>query len=74
MAKATFSCPKCNRTLIQSGEVSVSTSSHLLPTFQCDECLKTVNLFGVAHEVALTFAVKDGKPIDPAEPDAPLRF
>jgi len=71
---AQFPCPKCNRLLTQSGDISIGDSPALLPTFQCDECLKIVELFGVKHEVALTFAVQDGQPFDPAAADGVLRF
>jgi len=71
---AQFPCPKCNRLLTQSGEISVGDSPALLPVFQCDECIKEVELFGVKHETALTFVLKDGQPFDPAEDDGRLRF
>jgi hypothetical protein len=38
------------------------------PSYQCDECLQTVEMFGEKMEVALTFCIgPDGKPFDPAE-------
>lgn len=68
-----FPCPKCNRMLVQSGELRVL--DRVAPTFQCDECLMTVDIGGEAMEVPLTFVLdKDGRPIDPADPDNRLRF
>jgi hypothetical protein len=67
-----FPCPKCNRLLQASGVLVVDGVE--LPTFQCDECIKTVNLFGKPFSSALTFAVKDGEAFDPAESDGQLRF
>jgi hypothetical protein len=67
-----FPCPKCNRLLAPSGELEVEGVT--LPTYQCDECIKTVELFGKPFSAALTFAVKDGKAFDPAAADGVLRF
>ena len=52
-----FPCPKCGRRLAKSGEVVVDGKA--CPVFQCDECLKTVEMFGAPFEVALTFAVDE---------------
>jgi len=61
-----FPCPKCTRLLSPAGVVSFA--GHEFPTYQCDECIKTVDMFGEPTEVALTFCVgPDGKPFDPAE-------
>ena len=69
----TFPCPKCNRTLVQSGELNVA--GVVLPTFQCDECLMVIDFAGETMEVALTFALDaSGQPFDPAAPDGRLRF
>lgn len=68
-----FPCPKCNRTLQASGEM-IDEVGHKFPTYQCDECIKVVDVFGTPMELHLTFMVKDGKPYDPAEPDGVLRF
>ncbi len=66
-------CPKCKRTLVQSGELEFE--GIIVPTFQCDECLMTVDFAGESMEVALTFALdKDGNPVDPADPENKLRF
>lgn len=66
-------CPKCGRTLEQSGELIVGNV--VLATFQCDECLMTVDFAGETMEVALTFARRtDGTIFDPADPDGTLRF
>jgi hypothetical protein len=66
---ATFPCPKCNRSLVQSGEVSFEGA--MLPAYQCDECIAVVDPFhdGTKIDVALTFCVRDGKPFDPSERD-----
>lgn len=46
-----------------------------VPTFQCDECLMTIDLLGEQTEVALTFAVDgQGRAFDPADPEGELRF
>jgi hypothetical protein len=68
-----FPCPKCGRRLMPSGELLAGNVA--VPTYQCDECLVMVDLFGQRHEVALTFAVDaQGRAFDPAEPDGRLRF
>lgn len=59
-------CPKCNRTLTQSGELIVDGKT--LPTFQCDECLEVAEISGEKFEMALTFCLgDDGKPIFPGD-------
>jgi uncharacterized Zn finger protein len=68
-----FPCPKCGRTLQPSGEITDETGDTML-TYQCDECVKVVDVFGTPMELHLTFAVRDGQAIDPAEPDGVLRF
>lgn len=74
----THPCPKCNRTLQQSGEVAITDDKErplTLPVFQCDECLVTVDFLGEKVEIALTFALDpDGQPFDPASDDGTLRF
>ena len=56
-------CPKCNRRIAQSGELTIEGRS--LAVFQCDECLETTRLMGVPVEVALTFAIdEDGQEFD----------
>ncbi|HEV7301597.1 MAG TPA: hypothetical protein VGN72_19690 [Tepidisphaeraceae bacterium] len=72
MAKP-FPCPKCNRPLRASGEIT-DESGNTYPTYQCDECIKVTNVFGKQMELHLTFMVKDGKAYDPAEPDGELRI
>jgi hypothetical protein len=60
-----FPCPRCNRTLLRSGEVEIEGTE--FPVFQCDECLVQADMFGEPFEVAFTFAVDaEGKPFDPA--------
>jgi ribosomal protein L37AE/L43A len=72
-SRKTHACPKCGRTLQQSGELSVEAVS--VPTFQCDECLMTIDFSGETMEVALTFAVDAaGNAFDPADPEGKLRL
>ena len=72
-ARPTFPCPKCNRNLQASGVMTVGDVS--VPTFQCDECLMTVDFAGEPMELPLTFAVDaDGQPFDPAAPDGRLKL
>jgi hypothetical protein len=67
----TFPCPKCNRTLRRSGEVTVEGAD--FPVFQCDECLVQAMMYGEPFEVAFTFAVNaEGEPFDPATKDGEL--
>jgi hypothetical protein len=72
-------CPKCNRLLMQAGEITLP-DGQTLPVFQCDECLVNRPVFegGDNFEMALTFALRGPGPIfetvDPAKPDQPLRF
>jgi endogenous inhibitor of DNA gyrase (YacG/DUF329 family) len=69
----THPCPKCGRTLVQSGELE--SEGRIYPTFQCEECVVTVDFLGETTEIALTFALdKEGQPFDPADPDGRLRF
>ena len=59
-------CPKCHRLLQPAGVITFQGAE--FPTYQCDECLKTVKLYGESIEVALTFAVDaQGNPFDPAD-------
>jgi hypothetical protein len=58
----THPCPSCERLLTQSGEVSIHGKT--LPVFQCDYCIKTVELLGAQVEVNLTFAVDGSAIID----------
>jgi hypothetical protein len=63
--KKSVPCPKCGRMLKPSGELNVAGVTML--TYQCDECLRTIDFCGEKTEVALTFAVdKDDHPFDPA--------
>lgn len=49
------------------GIVTMDDGQELL-SYQCDECLQSVKMFGEPVEVALTFCVgADGKPFDPTE-------
>jgi hypothetical protein len=66
-------CPKCGRSLEQSGELVVA--GVVLATYQCDECLMNVDFGGEVIEVALTFCRRaDGTLFDPADPEGQLRF
>ena len=72
-----FKCPKCGRDLACAGVLTVHLEheDREVPTYQCDECLMTIDLGGTAMEVALTFAVdKNGQAFDPADPEGRLRF
>lgn len=72
MAKKRQNCPRCGRSLEQSGEV-MDAGGQVLAVFQCDECLRRVDFMGERMEVALTFAVdSSGRAFDPADPDADL--
>jgi hypothetical protein len=63
-------CPKCNRLLQPAGVITFQ--GRRFPSYQCDECLKTVEMFGETIEIALTFCVgQDGNPFDPGD-DATL--
>lgn len=69
----TFPCPKCGRTLEQSGEFIVGEL--IMPTFQCDDCIVPRNILGVDTEVNLTFCLDNrGNVCDPASPDGELHF
>lgn len=69
----TFPCPKCGRSLKSSGELTVGDA--VFPTFDCDECIMTVDVAGEPMELPLTFAVNSsGQPFDPADPDGRLRL
>jgi hypothetical protein len=46
-------CPKCERRLVQCGEITEGRATY--PTFQCDECIAVVQLFGEPAEIPLTF-------------------
>jgi hypothetical protein len=60
-------CPKCSRLLKPAGVITLPDGAET-PSYQCDECLQTVEMFGEKMEVALTFCIgPDGKPFDPAE-------
>jgi hypothetical protein len=64
---ATSSCPKCGRTLQQSGEATCEGET--FPVFQCDECIVSTKLGDETFDGALTFALdKHGRRFDPAEP------
>lgn len=65
-------CPKCGRTLQQSGVLTVGNVE--LPTYQCDECIVPIDLgAGESIDGALTFCVDpDGNPFDPASPGGKL--
>lgn len=67
----TFPCPKCGRTLHQSGEAVVEGES--FPTFSCDECIDHVDFGGEPLELPLTFCVgRDGRAFDAADPERDL--
>jgi len=67
----TVPCPKCGRPLAPAGELTVG--DRIFPSYQCDECLMQVEMFGTRQEVALTFCVDaQGRPFDPATPDGKL--
>ena len=60
--------------LRQSGEATID-DGQVVPVYQCDECLMTVDFLGEPTEIALTFAVDgNGRKFDPAEPDGELHF
>lgn len=66
-------CPKCNRSLRPSGELTVDGAR--MPVYSCGECLVTVEFCGEPFEAALTFCLNEkGEPFDPAAPDGKLRF
>jgi hypothetical protein len=66
-------CPKCNRLLKPSGQLSAGEGS--APVYQCDECLVTQDFLGEPTEMALTFCVdENGRLFDPADPDGELKF
>lgn len=65
-----FPCPRCNRSLEESG--LIDWDGEEIPVYQCGECLAKVEMFGEPFEVALTFAVRDGKAFDPASPGGVL--
>lgn len=71
-------CPKCGRLLRPSGELAIEAGDGKAVTtlvYQCDECLVEHELFGEKVEEALTFVLdKDGRPMDPANPDQPLKL
>lgn len=61
----TFPCPKCNRTLRRSGELSVDGQVVPLDVFQCDECLGKWKVGNSEFDVAFTFVVNsEGVPLD----------
>jgi ribosomal protein S27E len=73
MPTATVACPKCGRQLAAGGVLSIGGVE--APVYQCDECLVTTQVFGEPTEVALMFCIdKNGRAIDPADPDTPLSF
>lgn len=60
-------CPKCGVLLHCSGELTIG-GDVVVPVFQCDDCVHTVELFGKPQEVAYTFALNaSGEPIDPID-------
>ena len=72
-APKTFPCPKCNRTLRLTGELTVG--GRTFPAFSCDECIVDREFDGEMFPMSLTFCVDDkGQPFDPADPDGRLRF
>jgi hypothetical protein len=48
-------CPRCGSLLPACGSVEVSGDT--FPVFQCAACIEPVELFGVAVDVAFSFAV-----------------
>lgn len=61
-----FACPRCERSIEQSGEVTIDAMT--FPVFQCDECLIEAEMFGERVEVAYTFALDaQGRVFDPAD-------
>jgi hypothetical protein len=67
-------CPKCRRLLAPAGEF-IFPDGKKLPSFQCDECLVTVDMFGEPMELPLTFCLDErGQPFDPGAEDGVLRF
>lgn len=57
-------CPKCNRTLRPSGELTIEDQSWAI--YQCDECLVRKDFGGEAFDFCLTFGVdRFGAIIDP---------
>jgi hypothetical protein len=64
-----FPCPKCTRKLFPSGTIHFQGQELL--TYQCDECISQVEMFGEAMELPLTFCVDaQGRAFDPASNDA----
>ena len=64
-----FPCPKCQRSLAPSGELTVDGAT--FPVYQCDDCLVPTVMFGAPTEVNYTFYLDaDGKPVDAADLDA----
>jgi hypothetical protein len=61
----THPCPKCGRTLEQSGEVTAGGHGPF-PVFQCDDCIVDADVFGETFPVAYTFALDEqGRVFDP---------
>jgi len=64
MEYPTHPCPQCHKPLAATGVLSAGGVE--LPTYQCDTCLRTVDLFGEKTEVAYTFCVNAaGDVVDP---------
>ncbi len=67
----TYFCPRCSTRLDQAGEVAIH--GVLYPTFCCENCIVSVDLFGENFYGTLTFCVApDGRPFDPAAEDGSL--
>ena len=55
-------CPKCTRPLQPVGELSFDGQT--FPTYQCDDCLVSRDVFGEMMDLPLTFyRDADGKPV-----------
>jgi hypothetical protein len=62
----TVPCPKCKRPVQPAGIITFQGKD--IPSYQCDECVKKVEMFGEVVEVALTFCLdKKGNPFDPGD-------
>jgi hypothetical protein len=71
MSAGPFPCPKCGRSLLPAGELTVGDRT--FPTYQCDECVVSREVLGLTMDVALTFCVNEhGQAFDPAGPDGSL--
>jgi predicted RNA-binding Zn-ribbon protein involved in translation (DUF1610 family) len=68
-----FHCPRCGAELTPEAEmVELDGDGAELPVYSCPACVVAVELFGETFPAALTFAVRGGRPFDPAGPDGEL--